>query len=100
MQPSKLVKSPKSHSTKKNMLNPDVECKVQFLYICGICAKSHDAMLKQPSSVETKANGVGIQVWKVRENWAKNHPDGSQWAGSEGSKIAIRDGMLSEKKNT
>jgi hypothetical protein len=79
--PSRFVKSPSSHSVRKNALSPDVDFNLWFLYIWGSCAKSHDMMLHVPSNVDTSARFVGTQVWKVADNRYRKSFAGSQCAG-------------------
>jgi hypothetical protein len=38
-------------------------------------------MLSVPNTDETKARGVGIQIWRCEETADKNGVEGSQWAG-------------------
>jgi hypothetical protein len=60
--PSKLLRSPRHHSTRKKMDRPDVLEMLQFLYICGSCANSQAPMDRKPKVFEAKASGVGMQV--------------------------------------
>jgi hypothetical protein len=85
--PRRLVKSPRSHSVRKNALNPEVDLSLWFLYICGSWANSHDTMLHVPSSVEIRARFVGTHVCKVADRWYRNAFAGSQLAGNEGFAI-------------
>src|SRR2546429_5469418 len=82
--PSKFDKSPSNHSVRKNMLSPNVDFNLWFLYICGSCANSHDMILHVPSTVDNKARLVGTQVWKVADTLYRNALAGSQCAGNVG----------------
>jgi len=80
--PDRLLISPAHHSTRKNILNPDVDLIWKFLYNCGNCANSHDIIERVPKRTEINANGVGIQVFVNEDIQANAGDTGVQCGGS------------------
>ena len=94
--PSKLVTSPSSHSAKKYIDSPDADFNLQFLYICGSWAKSHDTILAVPRAVETNARLVGTHMWKAEEKMESQCSVGVQCSGST-TISAVEDSCGSEE---
>ena len=86
--PNRFPISPKHHSTRKKIDRPDVLPRLQFLYICGSCAKSQATILSVPRTFDVNASGVGTQVWKVLLKRRRKSFVGSQCAGRDGSKAS------------